>query len=85
MTVLNTVWTKIKSAATFVYNWITVIVGIIVAAPTAVIDFLNAIQAIDWGPLISSQTALAVTAFTAVAKATIQALAAAYNAAKEKS
>lgn len=81
---LSAIWTKIKSVAAFVYNWITVIVGIVVAAPTAVIDFLNAIQAIDWGPLISSQTALAITAFTATAKAVVQAMAAAYSAAKAK-
>lgn len=63
------VWDGIKSWARWVYDWITVLVGLLVGVPTVLIDLLNAFGGVDISPLVGNENALKITAGVALAKA----------------
>lgn len=63
------IWQKIKEWAFWVYDWITVLVGLLVGVPSAVIDLLNAFAGVDITPLVGSENAVKIMAGVAIAKA----------------
>ena len=66
---MSAIWQKIKDAAHWVYNWITVLVGLLVGVPSAAVDLLNAFAGVDIAPLVGAETAVKIMAGVAIAKA----------------
>lgn len=62
-------WQKIKSAARWVYDWATVLAGLFVGVPSALLDLLNAFAGVDITPLVGPQTAVKIVAGVAIVKA----------------
>lgn len=62
-------WETIKEWAAWVWNWITVITGIIVGLPSVFFDLLDTISSVDLTPLLPTEYAARIIAGVAVAKA----------------
>ena len=65
------VWQKIKEWALWVYDWITVLVGLFVGVPSAIIDLLNAFAGVDITPFVGSENAVKIMAAVAILKAIV--------------
>lgn len=73
-------WEKVKAAALWVWNWITVLVATIMGALSASVDYLDQLTGLDWSQVISKERAVAVIFWTGVVKAIV----ATYQAQKAK-
>lgn len=62
---------KIKAALAWVYNWITVITGIIVGAASVLPDLISALVGIDLAPLIGADRAAQLVTIVAIIKAIV--------------
>ena len=71
---------KLKAAALWVWNWITVIVATIVGVLTVVTDYLDQITGVDLTQIMTQRRAAEITFWTAITKAAV----ASYNAMKAK-
>lgn len=64
-------WAKIKSAARWVYDWITVLTASLVGLPTLVLQVLSMFDGIDIAPLIGADNALKIVTGVAIVKAVL--------------
>lgn len=71
-------WDKIKAFFAWVWNWITVIVALVMGVLTQAVAYLDQLAGIDWTQVISTQKAALITFGVALIKAIV----AAYNAQK---
>ncbi len=74
-------WDKFKSAALWVWNWITVLVAIILGGLTVIVDYLDQLAGIDLTAIVTAHRAAQITFGVAITKAVV----AAYTAQKAKS
>lgn len=72
MTMLDAIWAKIKKAAAFVWNWLTVLTTIIVTALSYGVDIVMSIPTDQMSALLQPSTALKIAAGAAVLKAVIE-------------
>lgn len=73
-------WDKIKAAAKWVYNWITVLTVTILGGLSILLDYLDQLAGVDFTQIMTQRRAAQITFGVAAAKA----IAAAYNAQKAK-
>lgn len=62
-------WQKIKTAARWVYDWITVLAASLVGAPAILLQFLSYLDGVDFSPFIGTDRALKIVTTVAIAKA----------------
>lgn len=62
---------KLKTAAAWVYNWITVLTGIVVGSLAMLPDVIMGLTGIDFTPILGAHRAAQIVTGTAVAKAVI--------------
>lgn len=67
-------WQKVKTAARWVYDWITVLVGLFVGVPSAILELLNAFAGVDIAPLVGPENAVKIMAGVALTKAVLAVL-----------
>jgi len=77
---MTTIWEYIKPSVLWVYNWITVIVAIVLGLISVVAEYLDQLIGVDLTQIMSARHAAQVTFGVAIAKA----VAAAYTARREK-
>lgn len=65
------IWGKVKSAARWVYDWITVIVASLVGVPELALQALSYLDGIDISPIVGAETALKIVTGVAVVKAVL--------------
>lgn len=61
----------IKRFLTWIYNWVTVITGLIVGALSVLPDFLTGLLGVDFAPLVGPTRAAQIVAVVAILKAII--------------
>jgi hypothetical protein len=71
---------KLKAAALWVWNWITVLVAIIMGLFTVAADYLDQLVGVDLTQIMTQRHAAQITLWTALIKATV----ATYNAKRAK-
>lgn len=74
-------WEKLKTAAAWVWNWITVLTVTILGFLSIIIDYLDQIAGIDLTQVMTQRRAAQITFGVAITKGIV----AAYNARKAKS
>jgi hypothetical protein len=68
---IETIKAKIKAFGAWVYNWITVLTGIIVGGIAMLPDLILGITGIDFTPIMGPHRAAQIVTGTAIAKAVI--------------
>jgi hypothetical protein len=68
---IETIKTKLHAFGAWVYNWITVLTGIIVGGLAMLPDMLTNLTGIDLTPLMGPHRAAQIVTGTAIAKAVI--------------
>ena len=63
------IWRRIKAAARWVYDWITVIVASLVGLPTLLLQLLSFFDGVDISPFVGPENALKIVTGVALAKA----------------
>lgn len=61
----------IKRSLAWVYNWVTVITGLIVGALSVLPDLLTGLLGVDFAPLVGPTRAAQIVAVVAILKAVI--------------
>lgn len=74
-------WEKVKSAALWAWNWITVLVATTVGTLSIGLDYLEQLSGVDLTQIMTQRRAAQITFWTAVTKAAV----AMYNARTSKS
>ena len=77
---MTNIWDKLKAAALWVWNWITVLVATVLGVLSEAVQYLDQITGLDWSQVISRERAALIVFWTAVVKGIV----AAYNARKAK-
>lgn len=77
---MSAVWDKIKVAAKWVYDWVTVLAAIVLGALSVAIDYLDQLAGIDLAQIMSQRRAAEITFGVAISKAAV----AIYNSQKAK-
>jgi len=62
-------WEKIKTAARWVYDWITVLVASLVGVPSLLLQLLDSVGAVNIAPLVGPDLALKIVTGVAIVKA----------------
>jgi hypothetical protein len=73
-------WDKLKAAAKWVWNWVTVLAATILGALSIGVDYLNQLAGVDLTQVMTERRAAQITFSVAVVKGVV----AAYNAQKTK-
>jgi len=60
--------TKLKSAARWFYDWITVIAASLLGAPALLLQFLSYFDGVDFAPFIGPERALKIVTVVAIVK-----------------
>lgn len=68
---IDTIKAKLKAFFAWVYNWVTVLTGIIVGALAMLPDMLTNLTGIDLTPIMGPHRAAQIVTGTAIAKAVI--------------
>lgn len=68
---IETIKAKLKAAAAWVYNWITVLTGTVVGAVAVLPDLITGLTGIDFSPLVGPSRAAQIVTGTAIAKALV--------------
>jgi hypothetical protein len=71
---LDAIWTKIKTAAKFVWNWLTVLTALITTALSFGANIVMSIPSDQLSILLQPSMALKITAGAAALKAAIEAV-----------
>lgn len=79
---LDAIWAKIKAAAKFVWNWLTVLAALTVTALSYGVDIVMSIPSDQLSVLLQPGTALKIVAAAAAIKAVIEAVRAKLNGAQ---
>lgn len=69
---------KIKSAALWIWNWVTVLVATVMGFLSEALQYVDQLTGLDWSQVISRERVALMVFWTAVIKAIV----AAYNSAK---
>jgi len=77
---MTNIWDKIKAAALWVWNWITVLVATILGFLSEAVQYLDQITGLDWSQVISREKVALMVFWTAVIKGIVTA----YQAQKAK-
>lgn len=72
---------KIKAAAKWVWDWITVLVATVLGIMSEAVQYLDQLTGLDWSQVMSREKVALMVFWTAVVKAIV----AAYQAQKAKS
>lgn len=78
---MTKIWDKVKAAAIWVWNWITVLVATVMGVLSEAAQYLDQITGLDWSQVLSREKVALMVFWTAVIKGIV----AAYNAQKAKS
>jgi hypothetical protein len=73
-------WDKIKSAAKWVWDWITVLVATVMGVLSEAVQYIDQVTGLDWSQVISRERVALMVFWTALIKAIV----AAYQAQKAK-
>jgi hypothetical protein len=65
------IWDKVKAAALWVWNWVTVLVAMVMGALTQVVQYLDQITGLDLTQFFTKERAAEVIFWTAVTKAVV--------------
>lgn len=65
----ETIKAKLKAFGRWVYNWVTVITGLIVGALSVLPDLLTGLLGVDFSPLFGPTRAAQIVAVVAILKA----------------
>jgi len=68
---IETIKAKLKALGLWIYNWVTVLTGIIVGGLAFLPDLLMSFTGIDLSPLVGPTRAAQIVAGTAIAKAVV--------------
>lgn len=71
---LDAIWTKIKAAAKFVWDWLTVLAALVTTALSFGVDLIMSLPGDQLSVVMQPTTALKVTASAALLKAAIEAI-----------
>jgi hypothetical protein len=74
-------WDKIKSAAKWVWDWITVLVATVMGVLSEAVQYIDQVTGLDWSQVISREKVALMVFWTALVKAIV----AAWQAQKAKS
>lgn len=77
---MTAIWDKIKAAAKWAWNWITVLTVTVLGFLSIAIDYLDQIAGIDMTQIMTQRRAAQITLTVAVTKGIV----AAYNSQKAK-
>lgn len=72
------IWNKVKAAALWVWNWVTVLVTIIFGFLSVALDYLEQLAGVDLTQIMTERRAAQIAFWTAITKASV----ATYNAMK---
>jgi len=62
---------KIKAAALWVWNWITVLVATIMGVLSEAVKYIDHLTGMDWSQVVSKERAVAIVFWTGVIKAIV--------------
>lgn len=65
------IWGKLKTAARWIYDWITVIVTALLGSTTLILQALSFFDGVDISPFVGPERALQIVTGVAVLKATL--------------
>lgn len=68
---LETIKAKLKAFGLWIYNWVTVLTGIVVGSLSVLPDLLTGLTGIDFSPLFGPSRAAQIVTGTAIAKALV--------------
>lgn len=74
------IWDKIKTAALWVWNWLTVLVATILGVMSEAVQYIDQLTGLDWSMVISKERVALMVFWTAVVKTVVSI----YNAQKAK-
>jgi hypothetical protein len=77
---MSDVWGKVKAAAKWIWNWVTVLVAMIVGMLSIGLDWVSQLAGVDLTQIMTERRAAQVTFGVAITKAVV----ATYNAQKAK-
>lgn len=72
------IWEKVKAAARWVWNWVTVLVTILFGMLSVTLDYLEQLAGVDLTQIMTERRAAQIAFWTAITKASV----ATYNAMK---
>lgn len=65
------IWDKVKSAALWVWNWITVLATIVFGMLSVSLDYLEQLSGVDLTQIMSERRAAQIAFWTAITKASV--------------
>lgn len=65
------IWDKVKAAALWVWNWVTVLATIIFGVMSVVLDYLEQLAGVDLSQIMTERRAAQIAFWTAITKATV--------------
>lgn len=68
---IETIKAKLKALGLWIYNWITVLTGIVVGSLSVLPDLITGLTGIDFAPLVGPHRAAQIVTGTAIAKAVV--------------
>jgi hypothetical protein len=77
---MSNIWERVKAAALWVWNWITVLVATVMGVLSEAVQYIDQITGLDWSQVLSRERVALMVFWTAVVKGIV----AAYNAQKAK-
>jgi hypothetical protein len=66
-------WDKIKSAAKWVWDWITVLVATVMGVLSEAVQYIDQVTGLDWSQVISREKVALMVFWTALVKAIVAA------------
>lgn len=64
-------WDRLKKALRWVYDWITVLTGLLVGVPELLLQLLSAFDGVDISPIFGPDRALKIMTGVAIVKAAL--------------
>jgi hypothetical protein len=64
---------KIKAAALWVWNWVTVLVATVLGFLSEALQYVDQLTGLDWSQVVSKERAVAIVFWTGVIKAIVSA------------
>jgi hypothetical protein len=68
---IEAIKTKLKASGLWIYNWITVLTGIVVGSLSVLPDLITGLTGIDFSPLVGPTHAAQIVTGTAIVKAVL--------------
>ena len=65
------IWDKVKAAALWVWNWVTVLATIVFGMLSVTLDYLEQLSGVDLTQIMTERRAAQIAFWTAITKATV--------------